>query len=293
MRGWIRAAVLLLVLISLGGSAVHAQTGDGGDVCCTLTIQFRYDQEGICGARFRLYRVADVNRNREYTMVEPFEDVQGNAADLEEMTLGLSQRVTQSHADYEMVTDEEGTAGLSRLAPGIWLMVGEPTQVGEVTHYVDPQLIVLPQKNEAGEDCYDIQLRPKSVPLPSSMEPVERTVVKIWDDGGYASQRPGSITVRLMKDGQVVDRVELSRDNNWQHTWTNLIPTANWYVEEAVPQGYTMELQQAEGVFTMTNHRKDIPQTGHIWWPVALVMVSGFVLVVLGIILRRSDRHEA
>ena len=52
-----------------------------------------------------------------------------------------------------------------------------------------------------------------------------------------------------------------------------------------------MELQESEGVFTLTNNRKNIDQTGFIWWPVALVMGLGFLLVVIGIIVRRSGRH--
>lgn len=286
-------AVLLLCIMVLTCPAVYGDWDGGADASCSLSIHFQHLQEGVAGAQFRLYRVADVNARQEYTTVYPFEDVKGN--DLIEMPLGLRDRAERSGApaDYTLVTDEKGYAGLEGLAPGAWLLVGDPTKSGDGIHYVDPQLIFMPRKNQAGEELYHIDIYPKSLMLASHIGLTGRRVMKIWDDQGYENSRPVSITVRLLKDGQVMDRVELTRENNWEYSWSDLIPTAKWTVEEEVPQGYTAEVQEDEGVFSVTNHRKDVPQTGHIWWPVALLLAGGFLLVVLGILIGRSDRREA
>jgi hypothetical protein len=246
-------------------------------------------------AEFRLYRVADVNAQRRYTTVPPFEDMPNDPDVLVEMLLSLRDRVTQSGvaADEILVTDAEGYASALDLAAGAWLLICDPVHVGALTHYVEPQLILLPQEDHAGQLTTDLEIYPKSTVLDRNNVLQVQKVIKTWDDAGYEAQRPKSIIVRLLKNGQVMDRVVLSEENNWQYVWMDLIPIADWSVEEEVPQGYTPEVQESDGVYSLVNHRRDIPQTGHIWWPVALVLASGFLLVMLGILIKRSDRHES
>jgi hypothetical protein len=249
----------------------------------------------VGNAAFRLYRVADVNTKRQYTTVFPFEDMSSDPEVLVEMLLSLRDRVTQSGvpADEILITDAEGYASAMDLAPGAWLLICDPVHAGHLTHYVEPQLILLPREDQPGQLTTELEIYPKSTVLDRNAVLEVQKVVKTWDDAGYEAQRPKSITVRLLKNGQVMDTVVLSEENNWQYVWMDLIPVADWSVEEEVPQGYTPEVQESDGVYSLVNHRRDIPQTGHIWWPVALALAGGFLLVVLGVLIKRSDRHES
>ena len=296
MRYWNRLILVLLVCVLLLLCSPFTMAAKTVDVhrSCTLSLRFEYEQSPIAGGVFRLYRVADVNGALEFTASEPFENVGKNAAALVENTMDFAAQVQALNmpADHTLTTDSTGEASLSELKPGAWLLIGQPTQTAQGTYYVDPQLVILPRE-ESGAYRYDVTVLPKSTRLPVGEKLVERTVVKVWSDSGFESKRPKSITVRLLRDGAVFDRVVLSAKNNWRHTWTGLLPNANWTVQEVVPENYTVELQESQGLFTLTNHRKTIDQTGFVWWPVALVCVLGLVLMIAGVILRRSGRHEA
>lgn len=296
MRHWNRMLLTLLVCVTLLLCSPFALAAKTVDVhrSCTLSIRFEYEQSPITGGVFGLYRVADVDGDRKFTAAEPFENVAADGASLVEGTMGFAAQVQSLNmpADYTLTTDETGAAAVADLKPGAWLLIGAPTQTEQGTYYVDPQMVILPRE-EAGEYQYDVTVLPKSTRLPTGEKLVARTVVKVWSDSGFESKRPKSITVRLLRDGAVYDRVVLSAKNNWRYTWTDLLPNANWTVEEAVPENYTMELQESEGVFTLTNHRKTIDQTGFVWWPVALICGLGAVLILVGILLRRSSGHEA
>ncbi len=54
-------------------------------------------------------------------------------------------------------------------------------------------------------------------------EETEVKVTKVWDDAdnqdGY---RTADVTVNLLADGDVIDTVTLSEDNNWSYSWTKL-----------------------------------------------------------------------
>ncbi|MDO5037916.1 MAG: Cna B-type domain-containing protein, partial [Tissierellia bacterium] len=95
---------------------------------------------------------------------------------------------------------------------------------------------------------------------PTTQVPVE----KRWADEDNASgKRPDAITVKLMAkiDGveKEVDRVVLSAENDWKHTFTDLAlkedgKDISYRVEEEVPEGYTGTITETpEGGFIITN----------------------------------------
>jgi len=66
----------------------------------------------------------------------------------------------------------------------------------------------------------------------------ELTVEKVWEDGDSAD-RPDSVDVVLLCDGEYFDEVELNDRNDWTHTWENLSVNDSWsVVEKKVPEGY-------------------------------------------------------
>ncbi|MCD7770168.1 MAG: Cna B-type domain-containing protein, partial [Oscillospiraceae bacterium] len=89
---------------------------------------------------------------------------------------------------------------------------------------------------------------------------VDVTVTKEWDDAeDQDGIRPESITVALVKNGETTDKtVTLSEENNWTASFENLPQYANskeieYTVEEVSIDGYTTEITEVEGGYTVTN----------------------------------------
>lgn len=96
-------------------------------------------------------------------------------------------------------------------------------------------------------------------------------VTKKWDDGDDKDGlRPKSIKVQLYADGKKAGEVvELSADNKWTYTFTDLVEKANgkaisYTVEEVdVPEGYQVsKIDDGKGNVVLTNkHEPSIPLT--------------------------------
>lgn len=92
-------------------------------------------------------------------------------------------------------------------------------------------------------DDVDIEQKPETV-----------NVRKVWviDDGG---QRPDSVSVQLMRDGEPFgDPVTLNDANDWSHAWNDLESGHNWTVVELnVPDGFKATVSQSGDTFTIIN----------------------------------------
>lgn len=271
---------VLLGLLCTGVSALPEER-------CQVLIDYRHENVTVSDASFKIYRIADLNSRQELSYVGAFSNLRFEADALADAVEELYTRVEKQNLVPErtFVTDAEGKASVSDLAPGAFLLVGEPTTVDGYVYYVDKQVVFL---NESV-----LTLNPKSTRLPVGVKLISIKTVKFWDDNGYENERPREITVRLLKDGKTVHSVVLSEANNWSYTWNNLLPNARWTVAEDVPEGYKASIEESNHVFTVRNLYKDIPQTGQVWWPVITVLCVGLVLIVLGLSLRRSVRNEA
>ena len=84
------------------------------------------------------------------------------------------------------------------------------------------------------------------------------TVHKVWEDNGYP-ERPESVTVHLLRDGEVEEAIELSEENQWSFTWDDLDDRHQWTVEEVVPEGYTASYQSEDNTIFITNHMDYVP----------------------------------
>lgn len=75
-----------------------------------------------------------------------------------------------------------------------------------------------------GSCCYMAFTLPnvETIPTPGS-ETIEKTVQKVWNDGGDASTRPGFVYVQLYQNNVAFgSAVKLDASNGWKHKWTNL-----------------------------------------------------------------------
>lgn len=71
--------------------------------------------------------------------------------------------------------------------------------------------------------------------------------------------RPESIKVYLLKDGELADSVELNEAGGWTYTWVDLAGGFSWSaVEDTVP-GYRAEYLTEGNVVTITNYQERAP----------------------------------
>lgn len=254
---------------------------------CQLIIDYHHEDIAVSEAAFHLYRIANLTNYQELSYTDGFSDLNLDMDGLRHAAEELYTRVEEHNIQPEqiLITDSQGKAMVTDLAPGAFLLVCEPTAVGDYVYYADLQVIFLYEET--------LTMYPKSTRLPVGEQLISIQAVKVWDDRGHEKERPRQITVRLLKDGKTVETATLSEANGWSHTWNDLLPNARWTVKEEVPKGYVVSVEQSENLFTLTNQYKDIPQTGQIWWPVITVMCMGLLLIVIGLAVRRSGRHDA
>lgn len=187
--------------------------------------------------------------------------------------------------------DEQG-------APILWQVMEKPVPgyTGEITG--------------GGSPFYITNTREPTPETPPPETPIEdttqRSVHKIWQimdgNGGIVedttdgqSTHPSSVLVRLYKNGELYDTVVLNAASSWTYTWSGLPmydtngSLIEWSIDEVPVQGYTTEIMEENGVFTVKNtiimeqpREEELPQTGVLWWPVPIFAGIGIALILAG-----------
>ena len=294
----------LLLLLPLPASA--AGPIDLGRPC-SLTLTYLWDRAPISGAAFDLYRAADVDEYAAYTLTEDFSAYQVR---LEGLTTDGWRALAKTLAGYALrdglaplcsgTTDQSGVLRFRDLTPGLYLVVGHMAADAAMSYTSEPFLLALPGSDTASNGwTYDVEAAPKAACEPLPAEPVRRSVLKVWDDGG-SSSRPASVTVRLLAGDKVYDTVTLRAENNWRHDWTDLPASddrgapIDWRIAEDTVPGYTASVSREDTTFILTNQAPSaqppakLPQTGLLWWPVPLFTAAGLLCLLLG---RRRARR--
>lgn len=321
-------ALLLCLLLCLTPAAAAEEL----DVhrACTLTLT--YTQEGIAfpDLSLRLYRVAEANPDGTFERVAPFDRYPVTIHDLttpEAWSTAASTLSAYAAADSlpviaTAVTNGSGTAVVTELPTGLYLVAGVTATAERGTYLFDDFMVYLPTLQE-GAYCYDLSVKPKCSHFDPAPQPTEYSVRKLWRDSGTKTHRPAAVTVDLLKDGAVVDTVTLSAANNWCHRWT--AADGRWSVaERQTAAGYTVALTRRDTAFVLTNTynppddpdnpdtpdkpddpdtpdqpteptKPEPPETGDTA-PVLLYLLglclSGLALLMLGVAALRGNRHE-
>lgn len=112
--------------------------------------------------------------------------------------------------------------------------------------------------NRVGEVDWIFVVEGFDDPTPSPDDDTMLTVRKTWVDDGV--DRPDSVTVHLMKDGEYQSQISLSQDNQWTYTWDKLDSDHIWSVVEVeVPENYEATYTTEGNTTTITNTEKDAP----------------------------------
>lgn len=284
IRKIIAFCVILLLLVG-GTFSVHAEELEldaVGSISVTLTEQ----NEPIVGAELSVYYVAEVHSDSDgdlsYDYTDNFKQFDAKLDD-NEIALKLEQFLSNRNLpSIKMITDEEGNAFFDQLDLGLYFVM----QTNIVDGYAPctPFIVTVPNVKD-GEYIYDVNATPKTE-VEKSMS---ITIKKVWNTDS-STKAANSVTVRLLKNGEVVKTAVLNENNNWQITYDNLPKSDAYSIEEVnIPKGFTATYKQEENVFTVTNSSTLI-QTGQLIWPIPVLAGSGMLLIALGFVLLHKKR---
>lgn len=192
--------------------------------------------------------------------------------------------LTNNITNITKTTNSLGKVEFKDLDLGLYLIM----QTNEVKDYskIKPFLLGLPTIEE-DKWVYSISGTPK-VEIKSLFD---LNVLKEWN---VLSNKkiPDSIEVELLENGEVIDKVTLSKENNWTHIWEQLPKSDSYSIREVnVPVGFTATYRIEDNKIIVTNSEK-LVQTGDMPWIYELLGVVGITFILVGIILDRRKNYE-
>ena len=305
------ALLLCFCLCLVPGHVQAASTEDAKEPIapqqtCTLTLCYSYDGTAFADVPVRLYRIAEVSADFQYTLTTPFahsglilNGIRTNGEwNVIRSTLETLILADGIEPDATATTDEAGLASFRDLPTGLYLALVDPIHLDGLHCIFDSALIALPGLGEDGLWQYEVAVKAKGEALPP-IEPDEELqlkVLKLWKGDEGQSTRPDAIQVEIFRDNTLYETVTLSADTGWSYTWTVKNDGASWHVvERNTPDGYTMTVEDRGNSFLITNTFDGPPirppQTGdtaNILLYIVLMSISGSMLIILGITGKRK-----
>lgn len=307
----VMALLLCLCLSWLPGYAQAASTADARepispDRDCSLTIAYCYDGKSFSDLPVKLYKIADVSADFQYSLTAPFVNsglILNGVQSVSEWNVIRSTLETHIlaygvGADLSAVTDQDGQVCFQGLKPGLYLAITEQVLQNDWIYAFDSALVALPGLGADGLWQYEVAVASKSQAIPPAEtdEEIEFKVLKLWKGDGGRTDRPKSIEVEIFRNGDSYQTVILSEENHWAYSWKAKDDGSVWkVVERNVPSGYSMTIEERETSFVLINtwppDKPDTPQTGDtsnimLWF--VLMIISGSMLIILGITGKRK-----
>lgn len=246
--------IALLFACSTTASAAPIET----DRESNLTLTFAPGKEPAADVQYRLYRIASVSQDVQFTYTPefegyPIEPVGTTAAQWRNLAETLQGIISADRVvpDYTAQTDENGQFTLSGLPTGLYLITGDIFTRDGIVYTPQPFLLPLPYQ-DGDSWIYDVHSDGKYEERPEDKE-ITVHVLKVWHDKN-APDRPVSATVALYGDGTLYDTIVLDQTNAWQHQWTGLSSLIAWTVVEVdVPEGYIVSVGRNNELYGVTN----------------------------------------
>ena len=295
------AAVLLLLPVQVlaAGNIDLSRRGN-------LTITDSYDETGLAGVIFHIYRISAVD---EYGELTPTTDFRKYTDQLDicieknegwiEIAKTLEQDILLSGSPEptaSAVSDENGIAAFSDLELGLYLVIGTSIEKGGYLYSTGPFMVMFPNRDpDSNTWVYSANAVAKTDRQPTL---IDIEVVKIWKDDCHRDQRPRSISVMLLCDGEPYgESITLPHNGQWKYTWHDLEANHRWTVEEETVVGYQApDIQRNGNTFFIRNvcskPGASLPQTGQLWWPVPVLTACGLLCIVAGLIRRKGSVQE-
>ncbi len=292
----------------------------------SLSLHYEYQSVSLDGVKVRIYKVAEMNPDGTCSLIAPYNDPKS-------FPITYKTKITEASQWNDLVTPVSAYIYTNGVAPsavqttvnggkvffehlplGIYLVVADPLSVPSESciYSFSSFFISIPAPDENGV----FQVNTKDVVgVPKCEKTTGPTtynyaVYKRWNDFGYESLRPASITIHVYRDGQLYTTQTLNAGNNWSYSWS-YEQGHNWAVSEELNfSGYSMTTEQSGNIIYLYNthttreeeevlgESRDkpevlgdsrLPQTGQLWWPVPLLILTGQFLMIRGWRMKRSE----
>lgn len=278
---------IIIVILLTSSYTVFAEEFDQSKTgSISVTLIDKKQQEPIVGAELSVYFVStvvmDTDGNLIYDYTEDFKQFD-TAIDDTTLATKLDAFVSQhSVPSIKITTNNEGTAFCGELPLGLYFV--KQTGIVEGFAPCTPFIVTVPNETD-DEYVYDVNASPKTeVSRLTSI-----TIKKVWNTD-KSTEATESVTVQLLKNGNVEKTLTLSEQNGWQVTCTDMPESDAYSIKEVnVPKGFTATYKQNGYVFTVTN-TSTLIQTGQLIWPIPVLAVSGMLLIAAGIVLLQKKR---
>ena len=243
----------------------------------TLHYYIKNQRRPMAGVTFYVYQVGayvsgPVNGVYSYELTEDFKDANVDLTRVDFQSAGALEGLIEVLRPYievckdtvkpmaENKTDQYGYVTFENLPRGLYLVWGEDMIItesdgngGERTWMLRPQTILIPMPYPTTNGFSDVvaEVKYEQFPPDFAMD-IDITVKKVWETAGES--HPSSITVVLLRNGELAEEATLSAENGWTHTWTELDASIRWEVwEKDVPDGYKVSVDRDGYYFTITN----------------------------------------
>ena len=297
-------SLILLLFFMMLVKPVQASSDIDLEKKSQLTIQYVVEN-----AEFSLYKVANVDKKVTFTPTEAFKEYPVIMNDLDAEGFKLLADTLAAYVERDKIepisqklTNEDNQIVWDELTVGLYLVIGEAvTDENGIKYIPSASLICLP--NRADDTTWNyaptIHLKYTNEFEEDLLKDIiDYKVVKVWKDSSQKEERPQSVTIQLLQDGELFDTVVLNKDNSWTYLWEGLNNAYSWsVVEKDVPDGYTVTTTLEQQTFIVTNTAEKIeisgddnmiPQTGQLWWPIPILTMIGMVFFLLGWVRRKS-----
>ena len=266
-----------------------------------------------------LYQITDDVERGSYRLVEPFHTYKSKVKGLDKLDSLNSEEfrtLANTLEDYVIadkikpISSKKLTEGDSlvwnNLSKGLYLIVGTQTKDEKYIYTPSPMLVAIPKVSASGEKDYHPIIKFNKFEKEEVEKPKALEVIKIWKDKGYKEKRPKEVTIELLRDGKKYEVVKLNAKNNWKYQWSNLSADYQWtVVEKGISDDYKVEYSKSGNKVYVINYYKEpektnkpnepekpkpsnppkaekLPQTGQMWWPVPILMVTGILFWLIG-----------
>ena len=242
---------LLMVLMPLSVLAESIDTTQ------TVTVTLKYDPDGfksLDGAKFKIYKVADVSANGTITVVAGLNDANVNTEKMDAAEAARLAGILKDATADHTATISDGVAVISDLPVGVYLLVGEETKVDKKTYTPTPSFFSIPQKidHAYSYEPFNVEVKYTFKEEPPSEETVSYKVIKKWA-GDNEKIRPAEITVAIIEGSTQKETVVLNKTNNWTYEWTGKKDIVYRVVEKNIPEGYSVTQTGTTTEFILTN----------------------------------------
>ena len=309
---------VVMALFMLVGSAFASAVKPTG----ILEITYLVKEKPVADVIFDVFHVADFDDKGQVVWDKDCEDYRLKINLEDEKRLSTMANTLSGYLKRDRVrptmtdkTDSKGIVLFDAMNPGLYLVVGHKYEANSVEYTPVPTFAQVTANLST-----ELQVKYERVTIKE--DTIEKRVLKSWNDDG---NHPESVTVQLLKDGEVYHTKALNKGNNWRYTWTDLDPKADWVIVEAsVPSGYVMESEQSGSTTIITNTKQQtppvtpttpeppavtqpkpqqtpptpkptpvkLPQTGLLWWPVFVMAGAGVACLIIDLMRRKEDWNE-